>query len=138
MMGVFTCCCYRDLENNKISRIEPGWVEKLKVEHLTLSYNNLRSIGPSAFEGATIARLTLKGNHQLTGLHPNAFAGIESLRQLDLSETAITTLPTHGLKHLEILRLQRTPSLTVIPSIYHFEARVLAMKKYDLYQFITQ
>lgn len=39
----------------------------------------------------------------------------------DLSKTAITYLPTYGLKHLEVLRLQQTPSLTVIPSIYHFE-----------------
>ncbi|XP_068082077.1 lutropin-choriogonadotropic hormone receptor-like [Anabrus simplex] len=39
----------------------------------------------------------------------------------DLSETAITKLPTHGLKEVEVLRLEDTESLKTFPSIYNFE-----------------
>jgi hypothetical protein len=39
----------------------------------------------------------------------------------DLSETAISRMPTQGLKELEILRLQDTESLKRFPSIYNFE-----------------
>ncbi|KAJ9588754.1 hypothetical protein L9F63_017958, partial [Diploptera punctata] len=39
----------------------------------------------------------------------------------DLSETAISQMPTAGLKDLEILRLQDTDSLKMFPSIYNFE-----------------
>jgi hypothetical protein len=39
----------------------------------------------------------------------------------DLSETAISRMPTLGLKELEILRLQDTESLKRFPSIYNFE-----------------
>jgi hypothetical protein len=39
----------------------------------------------------------------------------------DLSETAITRLPTGGLESLDILRIQDTESLKVIPSVYTFK-----------------
>jgi hypothetical protein len=39
----------------------------------------------------------------------------------DLSETAITRLPTGGLENLDILRIQDTKSLKVIPSVYSFK-----------------
>lgn len=41
----------------------------------------------------------------------------------DLSETAITDLPTRGLSDLEILRLVNTQSLKEIPSVYHYKVR---------------
>ncbi|KAJ4437220.1 hypothetical protein ANN_17355 [Periplaneta americana] len=40
----------------------------------------------------------------------------------DLSETAISEMPTLGLKDLEVLRLQDTESLKMFPSIYNFES----------------
>ncbi|ODN02344.1 Follicle-stimulating hormone receptor [Orchesella cincta] len=44
---------------------------------------------------------------------------------LDLSETKITYLPTQGLSGLESLRLEKVWTLSVIPSIYHFEANLI-------------
>ncbi|CAL8111620.1 unnamed protein product [Orchesella dallaii] len=109
-----------ELENNKISRLAPGTFNGLVTEYLALSYNDLEEIGPSAFNGSTIARLTLKGN-PLKVLHSTSFVGIDSLQLLDLSETKITYLPTDGLKRLEYLRLEKVWTLSVIPSIFHFE-----------------
>jgi hypothetical protein len=39
----------------------------------------------------------------------------------DLSETAITHLPTWGLESLDVLRIEETESLKVIPSVYSFK-----------------
>jgi hypothetical protein len=39
----------------------------------------------------------------------------------DLSETAITHLPTGGLEGLDVLRIEDTESLKVIPSVYSFK-----------------
>ncbi|XP_035703623.1 lutropin-choriogonadotropic hormone receptor isoform X2 [Folsomia candida] len=111
-----------EFENGKISQLIPGGFYNLKTEHLSLSYNNLREIGPLAFNGSTIARLGLNGNRQLTTLHPDSFLGILYLRVLDLSETSITYLPTQGLGGIEILKLENVWTLNVIPSIYHFQS----------------
>ncbi|KAE8750307.1 hypothetical protein FOCC_FOCC002867 [Frankliniella occidentalis] len=58
--------------------------------------------------------LSLKGNANLRFLHPDAFQGIDSLRRLDLSRTAITRLPTRGLENLEHLLLQDTHLLKAL------------------------
>ena len=50
-----------------------------------------------------------------------------SLCSRDLSETAISQMPTLGLKELEILRLQDTDSLKKFPSIYNFEVSCLGV-----------
>jgi hypothetical protein len=39
----------------------------------------------------------------------------------DLSETSITHLPTGGLEGLDVLRIEDTESLKVIPSVYSFK-----------------
>jgi hypothetical protein len=49
------------------------------------------------------------------------FTGCVPVCYRDLSETAISRMPTLGLKELEILRLQDTESLKRFPSIYNFE-----------------
>ena len=66
----------------------------------------------------------LKGNTQLVEIHPDAFAGLTSLRRLDASQTGITQLPTRGLSELEILRLTDTKSLKEIPSVYNFQVEL--------------
>ncbi|XP_075223921.1 follicle-stimulating hormone receptor-like [Lycorma delicatula] len=45
-----------------------------------------------------------------------------SVRRIDLSQTAITQLPTSGLKGLDVLRVERTKTLKVFPSIYNFDS----------------
>ncbi|KAF4522239.1 hypothetical protein B566_EDAN009083 [Ephemera danica] len=73
---------------------------------------------------------SLKGNRELHMLQPDAFVGLRSLRELDLSETSISHIPTAGLKELEILRLEDTTKLKVIPSIYNFEYLTAAYLNY--------
>ncbi|XP_063236107.1 lutropin-choriogonadotropic hormone receptor-like [Bacillus rossius redtenbacheri] len=109
-----------DLENNKIKKV-PRQSVKVRSEQFLLNYNVIEEVENHAFIDAEIAKLSLKGNRQLRVIQDDAFAGLQSLRDLDLSETAISKLPTNGLRELEILRLQDTDSLKKFPSIYHFE-----------------
>ena len=67
----------------------------------------------------------LNRNRRLDQLHADAFAGLTSLRRLDLSQTAITSLPTRGLAELEILELTETRSLKEIPSVYNYQVYLI-------------
>ncbi|KAI6222875.1 Follicle-stimulating hormone receptor [Aphelenchoides fujianensis] len=62
----------------------------------------------------------LSDNAALHRIAPDAFAGVLSLRKLDLSGSRLTELPTVGLKQLEALRLKRVPSLKKLPSVLAF------------------
>ncbi|KAJ8924188.1 hypothetical protein NQ315_006979 [Exocentrus adspersus] len=110
-----------DLEHNRIQRIQTRQVSKVKADQLSLNYNNLHVVEEAAFAGSEIAKLSLKGNYKLTTLHKRAFYGLQSLRNIDLSYTAITFLPTEGLREIDILRLQNTKSLKVFPSVFNFQ-----------------
>lgn len=63
----------------------------------------------------------LKGNRKLEEIDPEAFMGLTSLRRLDLSQTAVTSLPVRGLSELEILELIETRTLKEIPSVYNYQ-----------------
>ncbi|XP_049833251.1 probable glycoprotein hormone G-protein coupled receptor isoform X2 [Schistocerca gregaria] len=108
-----------DLESNKIGDLQTNSVS-VETAQLILNYNSIEAVHGWAFNGSKIAALSLKGNWQLSYLHEDAFSGIHSLADLDLSQTAITQLPTSGLGELHRLRLEEAPHLTTIPSVYSF------------------
>ncbi|XP_071450669.1 lutropin-choriogonadotropic hormone receptor-like [Hetaerina americana] len=109
-----------DLENNQIERVYSNSV-KVRSEQFLLNYNLIAEVEDFAFNNSEIAKLSLKGNRRLCTIGPSGFVGLQSLRDLDLSETSITQMPTRGLQMLEILRLQDTETLKVIPSVYNFQ-----------------
>ncbi|CAH1365910.1 lutropin-choriogonadotropic hormone receptor-like [Tenebrio molitor] len=110
-----------DLENNRIQRITTRQVSRVKAEQLLLNFNDLQVVEEAAFDGSEIANLSLKGNFRLTNLHVRAFHGLQSLRHIDLSRTAITSLPVEGLREIDVLKVQETESLKVFPSVYNFK-----------------
>ncbi|GAB0093315.1 lutropin-choriogonadotropic hormone receptor [Sergentomyia squamirostris] len=110
-----------DLEGNRISKVDERSV-RVKTEQFILDNNDLRFVEKSAFEGSEIAKLSFKGNVQLKHLHESAFVDIVSIQELDLSSTSLEAIPTNGLGGLEILRIQNTHSLKVIPSVYKFKS----------------
>ncbi|XP_039283238.1 lutropin-choriogonadotropic hormone receptor isoform X2 [Nilaparvata lugens] len=110
-----------NIENNKIQALETGDVQ-VRTDRLLISYNLIEEIEARAFEMSEIAFLSLKGNRDLRTIHKDAFVNISSLLYLDLSETAISHVPTRGLQSLEVLKIQDTPTLKVFPSIYSFNA----------------
>ncbi|KAG0700873.1 Lutropin-choriogonadotropic hormone receptor [Chionoecetes opilio] len=109
-----------EMDTNRIRKVRSRSLHVM-VDLLSLNYNLIEEVEREAFAGSQIAKLSLKGNSRLRSLHDDAFKGIGSLRTLDLSETSITSLPTVGLTNLEVLILERTPSLKVFPSVYSFK-----------------
>ncbi|XP_063905025.1 follicle-stimulating hormone receptor-like isoform X3 [Zophobas morio] len=110
-----------DLEHNRIQRISSRQVSRVKAEQLLLNYNDLQLVEEAAFGGSEIAKLSLKGNFRLKNLHVRAFHGLQSLRYIDLSSTAIISLPLEGLREIDVLKVQDTESLKVFPSVYNFK-----------------
>ncbi|XP_053609809.1 follicle-stimulating hormone receptor isoform X2 [Plodia interpunctella] len=106
-----------DLDGNQIKRI-PAHALRIRADQVSLNYNLIEEIPAFSFKYAQISKLGLKGNVKLSRLDDNAFAGNLLLRQLDLSFTSITSLPTAGLEKLQSLKIENTPSLKYIPSIY--------------------
>ncbi|EFA07460.2 follicle-stimulating hormone receptor isoform X2 [Tribolium castaneum] len=109
-----------DLDLNKIDKLKANSV-KIQAEQVTLNYNEITVVEDLAFNGSQIGKLNLGGNKRLKKLEPNAFKGLQSLRELDLSSTSIENLPVVGLGEIETLRIEDTPSMKVIPSIYDLE-----------------
>ncbi|XP_024939986.1 lutropin-choriogonadotropic hormone receptor isoform X8 [Cephus cinctus] len=109
-----------DLENNLIQNIGTASI-KVKAEQFLVNYNEISVVDSMAFNGSEIAKLSLKGNVALRNIHTDAFVGLKSLRNLDLSETSIVVLPIKGLQDLDTLIMKDTKSLKVFPSIYNFE-----------------
>ncbi|XP_047503996.1 lutropin-choriogonadotropic hormone receptor isoform X2 [Pieris napi] len=114
-----------DLEGNHIKRI-PAHALRVRADQVSLNYNLIEEVPAHAFKNAQISKLSFRGNPNLRKLDEHAFAGNLLLRQLDLSNTAITFLPTKGLEKLETLKIEKTPSLKYIPSIYEFQSLVRA------------
>nr|ACJ06652.1 Sl LGR1 [Spodoptera littoralis] len=110
-----------DLEGNHIKRLSPHAL-RVRADQVSLNYNLLEEVPAFAFKNAQISKLSFRGNTKLKHIDENAFASNLLLRQLDLSNTAITSLPTAGLQNLETLRIEKTPSLKYIPSIYEFQS----------------
>ncbi|CAB1338443.1 unnamed protein product [Coregonus sp. 'balchen'] len=64
---------------------------------MNLFNNGIREIQDYAFNGTKINKLVLKNNRNLRVIHREAFKGAVGPRILDVSSTAIETLPSHGL-----------------------------------------
>ncbi|KAF5270798.1 hypothetical protein FQR65_LT05417 [Abscondita terminalis] len=109
-----------ELDGNKIDSI-PSNAINIKAAQVTLNYNEIKTIYDYAFNGSHIASLSLKGNIKLRQIQPYAFKGLYSLQQLDMSGTSINNLPTIGISEIEVLKVENTPTMKTIPSIYELK-----------------
>ncbi|KAI5611540.1 lutropin-choriogonadotropic hormone receptor precursor, partial [Silurus asotus] len=97
----------------------------MTAEDTTLNlYNNgFREIHKHAFNGTKIDKLTLKNNRKLQVIHKEAFLGAFGPAVLDVSSTALETLPSHGLQSVLVLvarsafQLKRLPPLNSLESL---------------------
>lgn len=95
---------------------------RVSAQQVTLNFNDITIIEDYAFKGSQIGKLHITANPKLTTLSEFAFSGLQNLRELDLSQTAITTLPDIGLETLEVLKIRETPTLNKIPSLYDLQS----------------
>ncbi|XP_029106552.1 lutropin-choriogonadotropic hormone receptor-like isoform X1 [Scleropages formosus] len=85
------------------------------VEDLRLSRNGITEVQSHAFNGTKMTRLFLMGNQQLRHIHSQAFTGAEGPGVLDISQTAVSTLPENMLHGLKLLRAVAVQNLKKLP-----------------------
>uniref|UniRef100_A0A8C8LRM4 G-protein coupled receptors family 1 profile domain-containing protein n=1 Tax=Oncorhynchus tshawytscha TaxID=74940 RepID=A0A8C8LRM4_ONCTS len=82
---------------------------------MNLFNNGIREIQDYAFNGTKINKLVLKNNRNLQVIHREAFKGAVGPRILDVSSTAIETLPSHGLNSVVELVARTAYGLKRLP-----------------------
>ncbi|XP_061612975.1 follicle-stimulating hormone receptor [Phyllopteryx taeniolatus] len=98
------------------------------IRDIRLTRNGIKTVARDAFNDTKMHRLSLKGNRQLSHIHPDAFAGSSELVLLDISQTALSSLPDAILGGLRSLIAESAPGLKELPPRRAFarlrEARV--------------
>ncbi|XP_054454704.1 follicle-stimulating hormone receptor [Anoplopoma fimbria] len=85
------------------------------ITEIVLSRNGIEKVASDAFNGTKMHRLYLGGNKQLTDIDPNAFTGSSELVLLDISRTALSSLPVSILRGLKTLKAESARNLTELP-----------------------
>ncbi|CAL8304739.1 unnamed protein product [Lota lota] len=88
------------------------------IDEIHLTRNGFKEVESDAFNGTQMLRLILTGNHQLTNIHPNAFSGSGGLVELDVSHTAVRSLPESILGGLRTLRAENARQLRTLPPLF--------------------
>ncbi|GLU15346.1 hypothetical protein SLE2022_318440 [Rubroshorea leprosula] len=112
-------------------RDEHGWVKDPKK--LSLMENNILKVPLSLSQKcSTLSTLILSSNPNLSEVPESFFEEMLALKVLDLSSTAIETLPNSisKLKNLSAMRLQFCKKLKYLPSL----ANLKGLKKLDLHK----
>nr|AWK21967.1 luteinizing hormone receptor [Clarias magur] len=112
-------------DNLHLQSIPPNAFTGMTTEDTTMNlYNNgFREIHKCAFNGTKIDKLTLKNNRKLQIIHKDAFIGAHGPAVLDVSSTALETLPPRGLHSVLMLvarsafLLKRLPPLNSLESL---------------------
>lgn len=93
-------------DNNHIKEVPPNAFRGLcshTITDIRLTRNGIERVASDAFNGTKMQRLFLGGNKQLTYFSANAFVGPSVLGLLDISHTALSSLPESILNSLERL-----------------------------------
>ncbi|XP_070980855.1 lutropin-choriogonadotropic hormone receptor-like [Oncorhynchus clarkii lewisi] len=85
--------------------------------YMKIIKNGFKEIRSHAFNGTNLDKLILKGNRYLRNIHEDAFEGASGPIMLDISSTALHTLPRRGLGHLKVLIARSTPYLKTLPPL---------------------
>uniref|UniRef100_A0A8C2CYZ0 Thyrotropin receptor n=1 Tax=Cyprinus carpio TaxID=7962 RepID=A0A8C2CYZ0_CYPCA len=113
-----------DLQDNihidKIPRNAFLGLTSATITELRLTKNGIRAIESYAFNGTRIEKLFLMGNQQLSHIDRYAFKGAEGPIVLDISHTAVHTLPENMLRTLKLLTATSVYSLKRLPNLELF------------------
>ncbi|XP_033467220.1 follicle-stimulating hormone receptor [Epinephelus lanceolatus] len=110
-------------ENSHIKRVPANAFRGLctqTIDEIRLTRNGIKEVASDAFNGTKMHRLFLRGNQQLTHISPNAFVGSSELVVLDISETALSSLPDSILGGLQKLFAQSAFHLKELPPLQLF------------------
>ncbi|XP_056402688.1 thyrotropin receptor isoform X2 [Hyla sarda] len=111
------------VENPNMAVLPANAFQGLSSGFLTLKlYNNgFRELQGHAFNATNLTIVDLHSNVRLGGLHQELFMGVVSgPTSLDISNTAVTNLPTKGLKYLKHLLAKNAWYLKKLPPLNSF------------------
>ncbi|XP_046710402.1 follicle-stimulating hormone receptor isoform X2 [Silurus meridionalis] len=115
---------YLDLEENMHIEVIPSnafeGLTSGTITTLRLTKNGITEVDKNAFNGTKIEKLFLMGNQQLKLIHNYAFLGAEGPLVLDISRTAISSLPENMLRRLKLLIATSVYSLRWLPNLEIF------------------
>ncbi|XP_041671985.1 follicle-stimulating hormone receptor isoform X2 [Cheilinus undulatus] len=110
-------------ENSHIEKVPANAFRGLctqTISEIRLTRNGIKEVASDAFNGTKMHRLSLKGNEQLTFINPNAFVGSSELVVLDISHTALSSLPDSILSGLRKLFAKSAFNLKELPPLHLF------------------
>ncbi|XP_062299219.1 follicle-stimulating hormone receptor [Scomber scombrus] len=100
------------------------------IKEIRLNRNGIKEVESDTFNGTKMRSLFLRGNQELTHINPNAFVGSSGLVVLDISHTALSSLPDSILGRLEMLIAESALHLKELPSLQLFTKLQLAKLTY--------
>uniref|UniRef100_A0A671YWG2 Thyrotropin receptor n=1 Tax=Sparus aurata TaxID=8175 RepID=A0A671YWG2_SPAAU len=107
-------------ENSHIERVPVNAFRGLctqTISEIRLTRNGIKEVASDAFNGT---KMRLSGNQQLTHINPNAFVGSSELVVLDISHTALSSLPENILGGLQKLMAESVFRLKELPPLQLF------------------
>ncbi|TKR88769.1 hypothetical protein L596_012960 [Steinernema carpocapsae] len=107
-----------DFSHNRLEYLESGLMKNVKAKTVRFNDNNLQAVGEDVFQDCQFVSLYLNDNEELSDISPDVFRNILEIQNLNMSNTAITILPTNGLTDkIQTLTLIKTHDLKVMPQV---------------------
>uniref|UniRef100_A0A3B3YGX8 Thyrotropin receptor n=1 Tax=Poecilia mexicana TaxID=48701 RepID=A0A3B3YGX8_9TELE len=101
------------------------------IEEIRLTRNGIKEVASDAFNGTKMYRLLLSGNKQLAHISPDAFVGSSELVVLDVSQTAVSSLPDSILGGLKKLLAESAYHLKKLPIVQRYTKLHIAKLTYS-------
>ncbi|XP_030355297.1 lutropin-choriogonadotropic hormone receptor [Strigops habroptila] len=119
-------------DNLHMTAIPQNAFQGMNNESLTLKLykNGFEDIHSHAFNGTKLNQLILKDNKNLRRIHNNALRGATGPDVLDISSTALESLPSYGLEAIQVLNATSSYSLKRLPPLDKFSSLVEAVLTY--------
>uniref|UniRef100_A0A8D3EA25 Lutropin-choriogonadotropic hormone receptor n=1 Tax=Scophthalmus maximus TaxID=52904 RepID=A0A8D3EA25_SCOMX len=107
------------MDNVRIVSIPANSFQGITEEYvdMTLVGNSIKEIKAHAFNGTKLNKLVLKDNGHLSDIHEDAFEGAIGPTSLDVSSTALRSLPSKGLKQVRFLKATSAFALKTLPPL---------------------
>ncbi|XP_009074511.1 PREDICTED: lutropin-choriogonadotropic hormone receptor, partial [Acanthisitta chloris] len=119
-------------DNLRMTIIPQNAFQGMNNESLTLKLykNGFEDIHSHAFNGTKLNQLILKDNKNLRRIHNDALRGATGPDVLDISSTALESLPSYGLEAIQVLNATSSYSLKRLPSLDKFSSLLEAVLTY--------
>ncbi|KAM9804030.1 lutropin-choriogonadotropic hormone receptor [Neosynchiropus ocellatus] len=111
-------------DNIRIDRIPANSFQGITKQHVEMSLirNGFKEIEPRAFNGIKLKTLILRDNKYLRYIDEDAFEGSSDLSALEVSSTALSSLPPKGLQQVRTLKATAAFALKSLPSLDNLAA----------------